>query len=392
MRPPPPPLGKVSFARVLARLHALGGLGLAPELVVPEMCILLSRTLQTVSYPAVFVTPPDVAMARPHDFTVWLGAEGTVRELRASLKLGIWPGPKDTPSLQTIMTQRENRRVFAATLWGEGCIDEGPWGDMWRARGIQQGIQTVFFAPSGKLTAVAVMARGTGEPIFTNAEIAFAEASVPIIAAALDGAPGEDAYDSPVPESQLVLDADGKAGPMSFGVAELLSDMGGGGPDAVEAITAKIEQLATTIEQGPAYDVAGDPFVHMRRVTRGNTRPRGATPLEEIVLTENALGRFSARFSPLAGEPGGTIATLRRRVPAALLAARGALSAGASARELELAVALTRGETLDGAAARLGVGLSSVKTLLERLIARLDATSRTDAMTNLLTRGRAASW
>ena len=159
------------------------------------------------------------------------------------------------------------------------------------------------------------MARGTGEPIFSTAEIAFAEASVPIIAAVLDTPPGADAYDTSTPESQLVLAADGKAGPMSFGVAELLCDMGGGGPGAVEAMTAKIEQLATSIEQGPAYDVAGDPFVHMRRIARG-PKSRGASPLQEIPLAENALGRFSVRFSPLAGGgEGSTIATLRRRVP-----------------------------------------------------------------------------
>jgi len=93
-----------SFSRVIARLKALSTQGLAPELIVPEMAILMAHALGAATFPAVFVFPTrQQAVAAPEAFTVWLGADQTVRELRQLLKMGIWPGPRDTPSLQTIM-------------------------------------------------------------------------------------------------------------------------------------------------------------------------------------------------------------------------------------------------------------------------------------------------
>lgn len=389
MLAPAPPLKNTSLARIVSRLRALAHLGFAPELTVPEMCILMARGLRTTTQPAVFVIGAEAAVTRPQDFIVWLGADQMVRELRQLLTMGIWPGPKDTPSLKTIMTRRENRRVFAATLWGEGCTDEGPWGDLWRARGIQHGLQAVFFAPSG-LTAVAVMSRASGEPPFSARAIAFAEACVPVIAGAIDGAALSEACDTPLPEAQLVLDAAGKAGPMSFGVAELLRDMGGGTDGAGEAMVVRIEAIAASLDQGAR--LAADPFLHLRRM--GKPAPGAARPLQDIAIAHNAFGRFTARFSPLAGgdRSAGTIATIRRHVPRALLAARGALSAGASAREMELAVALARRSTLEAAAAEFGVGLSSIKTLLDRLTVRLGAANRAAALSALTKLGRAASW
>ena len=391
MRPP--------YARVLQRLRALAGLGLPPQLVVPEMSILIGRALETITYPAVFVTGSEAAVLRPQDFTVWLGAEQTVHEIRQLLAAGIWPGPRDTPSLQTIMTQRENRRVFAATLWGEGCIDEGPWGDMWRARGLQQGLQTVWFAPSGQI-AIAVMARETGSPAFSAADIAFAEAAAPVISAILDNAPAGEAYDAAVPEVQLMLDANGKVGPMGFGVAEMLRDMGGGGPDAVADSIRRIEQLAAAIDHGPTYGVPSDPFLHIRHGLNASHSTSGGAahgirPLFEVQAGANAFGRYALRFSPLAGASAGgaqQIATIQRRVPLSLIALRGALSAGASAREIELALTLVRGHTLEGAASAMGMSHSSAKTLLNRILVRTGAASRAQAMAFLLDRGRAASW
>lgn len=383
-----------TFARVLGRLRALAGLGLAPELVVPEMSIVLGKALNTITYPAVFAVSSEAAAARPQDFTVWLGAEQTVQEIRQSLALGIWPGPSGTPSLQTIMTRRDNRRVFAATLWGEGCTDEGPWGDLWRARNLQQGLQTVWFAPSG-LTVVAVMARETGAPPFSAREIAFAEAAAPIIAAVVDRPALGEPYDAAVPDVQLVLSAARAPGSMSFGVSEMLRDMGGGGPDAAAATLARIVQASAGLDAAPAANLPGDPFLEIRQ-SLIRSAPRGGLKLNrEIAFGANAFGAYTLRFAPMAGpgaSDGQLLVTLRRKVPAVLLAVRGALAAGLSAREIELAVALIRGQTLEGAAAALRLSLSSVRTLMDRLLVRLDAPGRAPALAALTELGRQWSW
>jgi hypothetical protein len=381
-----------SYSRVIARLKALSQLGLAPELVVPEMAIQLSRALRGGTFPAVFVLPSrELAVAEPAAFTVWLGADQTVRELRQLLKMGIWPGPRDTPSLQTILAGRVEGQVFAATLWGEGCSDEGPWGDLWRSRGIQQGLQAVYFPKSGSVAAILI-SRATGQPPFSAADLAFGEAVAPFFENAI-AAPthAADTYDEPVPTVQLVLDAGGKPDKMSFGTSEMLSDVGGGGPDAVEITTALIEKLAASRDLGKDYAAAADPFIHLRRKAG---RRGGSGSLAPIEIARNAFGRFSIRLSPLAGGTGeaGQIATISRHVPRALVAIRGALRAGASARELELIVALVRGETLEGASAHLGIGLSSTRTMLERIMLRARADSRAAALSNLIERGRAASW
>ncbi|MCC6919926.1 MAG: hypothetical protein IT548_12025 [Alphaproteobacteria bacterium] len=383
-----------AFARVLARLRALAGLGLAPELLVPEMSIVLGRALSTVTYPAVFAISSEAAAARPQDFTVWLGAEQTVQEIRQSLALGIWPGPSGTPSLQTIMTRRDNRRVFAATLWGEGCTDEGPWGDLWRARNLQQGLQTVWFAPSG-LTVVAVMARETGAPPFSAADIAFAEAAAPIITAVVDRAAGDDPYEAAVPEVQLVLDAEGKPASMSFGVAEMLRDIGGGGAGAAEATLQRIGKAASAIDAAPAQGLPGDPFIRIRQALI-RPSPNGASSLNrDIPFGENAFGAYAVRFAPMSGPgtPNGHLmVTIRRKIPAVLLTVRGALASGLSAREIELAATLVRGQTLEGAAADMKISLSSVRTMMDRLLVRLEAPGRAAALAQLAERGRQWSW
>lgn len=377
-----------SFSRVLARLQALSGLGLAPELVVPEMAILMAQALKAATYPAVFITKPT---APPQDFTVWLGADQTVRELRALLAMGIWPGPKGTPSLQTIMSERMDRQIFAATLWGEGCTDEGPWGDLWRARGIQQGLQAVYFPASG-CVAVIVIARATGKPPFSSADIEFGEAAAPFFEVAMDAAANREAYDEPVPAVQLIMESGGSSGKASFGAAEMLRDMGGGGPDAVERAMAIIEQLAAAVDLGPVYDVATDPFIHIRREAAGAGQKSG--PLRQIHVARNAFGDFSVTLAPLASAAGkvGQIATIFRRVPRTLIAIRGAIRAGASARELELVIALTRGKTLEGASSALGVSISSVKTMLDRLMERAGTHTRSAALSKFVDHGRTSSW
>jgi len=383
-----------TFARVLSRLRTLAGLRLAPEVLVPEMSIVLGRALNTVTYPAVFAVSSETAMNRPQDFTVWLGAEQTVREIRQSLALGIWPGPAGTPSLQTIMTRRDNRRVFAATLWGEGCADEGPWGDLWRARNLQQGLQTVWFAPSG-LTAVAVMARETGAPPFSAADVTFAEAAAPIIAGVVDRAPSDDAYDAAVPEVQLVLTAERKPASMSFGVVEMLRDISGGGAGAVEATLGRIEKAAAAVDAAPAQGLPGDPFIGIRQALI-RPSPNGASRLNrDIPFGENAFGAYSIRFAPMGGPgtpEGHLMVTLRRKVPAVLLAVRGALASGLSAREIELVAALVRGQTLEGAAADMAISLSSVRTLMDRLLVRVEAPGRGAALAQLAELGRQWSW
>lgn len=383
-----------TFARVLSRLRTLAALNLPPELIVPEMSIVLGKALNTITYPAVFVIETEAAATRPQDFRVWLGAEQTVQELRQLLAHGIWPGPPGTPSLQTIMTRRDNRRVFAATLWGDGCPDAGPWEDLWRTRNLQQGLQTVWFTPSG-LTAVAVMARETGAPPFSAADINFAEAAAPIIASVVDRPSTPDRYDAAVPDVQLVLTPDRQPASMSFGVAEMLRDISGGGPGAAEASLARIAQAAEGIDTAKGQNLPNDPFLSIRQGLFRSPPHVDARLNREIAFGENAFGAYSIRFSPVAGPDvadGQLMVTIRRKVPSALIALRGALAAGLSARELELVVALVRGQTLEGAAKAMALSLSSVRTLMDRLLLRLGAAGRGAALAHLVDLGRQWSW
>jgi DNA-binding CsgD family transcriptional regulator len=377
-----------SHSRDLDRIRAIAASGLAPELAVPEMMIVLGRALDLNTYPAVFANPPGGAETRPQDFTAWHCAYKTAEELRQLLAMGIWPGPKDTPSLQRIMTERTNRRAFAATLWGEGCADEGPWGDLWRSRGIQQGLQLVAFAPSGK-TCVAVMSRATGKPPFSAADLTLAEAAVPYVERMLDMEPRNETAGSHLYSVQIVLDEQGKVGAAAFGVGETLREAGGGGPGAVEAMIGRIEAEAAAFDKGETLAVEGDPFVALRR-TQGTARPS-----ERRVLSLNAFGGFAVSISLLAGPAGGKpslIATVTRRVPRSYLVLRGAVELGLPAREMELTVALARGLTLEGAAGALGISLSSVKTLLDRFIERTGADGREAALDVLTDRARARLW
>jgi len=380
-----------SFSRVVARLRALSGLGLPPELIVPEMAILMGRALEAATHPAVFVVN-EATVAQPHDFTVWLGADQTVRELRLLAKMGVWPGPSGTPSLQTIIAQRIEQRIFAATLWGEGCADEGSWADLWRARGIQHGLQAVCFPGEGRIVIILV-ARATGTAPFSQADCEFGETVMPFFERAIgNSAPHLDRYEEAVPSVQLVLKPDGKPDTMSFGASEMLRDMGGGGPDAVELMLSELERKAASQAIRPPHAIKSDPFLQMRRKA-GNAGSAGC-PLQSAEIAKNVFGVFTARFSPLAGKDGdqGQIATLGRQIPRALLALRGALRAGAPARELQLIVALVRGETLESAAAALGLGVSSAKTMLDRIKLRAGAETRAAALSIFVERGRAASW
>ncbi len=365
---------------------------MAPELVVPEMANLMGSALGAHTFPATFLTDPDTAASRPQDFTAWLAAAASEREIRSLLEAGIWPGPKGTPSLQTIMSAPTNRRVFVATLWGEGCEDEGPWGDLWRSRGVQQGLQAVFWAKSGRIV-VTVMARATGQPPFSAKDVAFGEAAAPIIESAIDAAVHPDPYDEAVPTVQVTMDASDVPKSMSFMAAETLRDIGGGRAGAIERSLTEISAKAAAVARVPRLSIPGDPFIGLRQRAASGGSETGLQPMKPIHLGRNAFGEFSMKVSPLSGAgEGAQLVTIQRRVPRTLLAIRGALRAQISARELELTIALSRGATLEGSASRLGVGLSTVKTMIDRIQLRTMTESRSSALSKMIEDGRSNSW
>ena len=119
------------------------------------------------------------------------------------------------------------------------------------------------------------MARETGAPPFSAADVTFAEAAAPIIAGVVDRAPSDDAYDAAVPEVQLVLTAERKPASMSFGVVEMLRDISGGGAGAVEATLGRIEKAAAAVERATRSTRR---IIGRARLIGWETPPRGPPP------------------------------------------------------------------------------------------------------------------
>lgn len=172
----------MGFNRQIDKLIALARPRLPPEILLPELAFHVGKVLKASALPAFLVSEPG---QRVEDFLVWRGSETVMAELRMLLAAGVWPAPSNVPSLATLFEGKNPQRVHSGTLWGEGCEEIGPWCDLWRARDVRHGLQGVCEGASGRI-GVLLVSRNNESPPFSQDDIAFAKAVMPILAAAMN--------------------------------------------------------------------------------------------------------------------------------------------------------------------------------------------------------------
>lgn len=394
-----------SIKRLAGRIAALSTAPLTPEMLVPELLVALQQALGTNGVlPAVLVH--DTAMGALHEFTVWRGSE-FVDAAREMLRLGIWPAPSSIPSVQTLMTTRLARSVFAAPLWGEGCTEDGPWVPLWRERNVRHGYYLAAFAPSGRV-CVALMSRGANLPSFTNADLALGEAVAHLVARAVDiRPPALLPCDTVVAEVPLAFGTDGSLSAMGVGAPEQLRDLGGGGSSAMATARELVERAAAqfrdAILQDGAASAAALPLASQwlggseedAAFRRGNfalmQNNRTRMP-HTLALLQNPHGAFELQVAASnAIDSGGlqVLGTLRRRVPRLLTVLRGLIEVAAPGREIELAIHLCAGTSVPDAALALGMSTTTARTLVDRLAMRVSTSGQERVLEALAQVGRA---
>ena len=379
-----------SAKRVTSRLAALASAPLAQELLVPEVLIALRDAIGTDDF-LPYVLATDALHEANDAFRVWRGSENNTDELRALLRAGLWPAPPTIPSLQRLMRERMPRSVFTAPLFGDDAADEGPWSPLWRARGVRHGYYLVAFADDGAAASgraiVALLSRGAASPPFSAADIALGEATSRILARTLARpAPVAGANDTLVAESVLTFDAACAIASLGVGGAELLRDADGGGPGAGLEARARVEAAARRYAALLSIDApdAGStsatlPDAGFRRGHLQLMRRQAARAVHVEPLGTNAKGAFAARLAPSVDTATGEVrilGTLQQRAPRMLALVRGLVAIDAPGRELQLALRLGAGDALGDAARVLGLAVSSAKTLMSRLAARVDDSGR----------------
>lgn len=391
----------MSHRRDLARLQAMARQSFRPEQLLPLLVQAVGQRIAVPSPPAFLVLEPGFASMA--DFIVWEGLETHNDELRAALGAGVWPGPSSMPRLDETIRLRPNRRVHAATFYGEGATEDGPWTAMWRERRVCHALQAAVISPKGR-AGFLMAARGPALAPFSPAEIAFVEEAVPVLASAMDdsGAPsGKDLV--PDATASLFFAADGAITGMGPDGLDWLRDIGGGGPDAREAGRSLVEAISREASRQAAGAApvcttiggdAGDRALRAQVFAFRHGPESAAVGFgHPVPVAENGFGRFELALRPIIGTSGAQavrMGTLVRKVPRALVVLRGAGRVALAPRLIELAVALARGDTFEGASVRLGLTVSTVKTLARRLFETLGVSDRSGAMDRLLREGRSA--
>lgn len=375
------------------RARALLKAEVPPEHLVPELTIHLAREIRSLGTPSVYVTHPE--REKPQDFTVWRGSENNTDALRAMLAAGIWPGPKSIPSIQRMMTERMTRCAFAATFYGDGADEEGPWTPLWRERGIRHGFYLAATAASGQV-AVCMFHRGDADPAFTAADLAAGEAIAPVIAEAIDQRrphyPGKFVVDTEVAFS---IDKSGAIASIGFGGLELLNAAGGGGPGATVRSRAIVESNAREFLaqqdqcRSPAMLTGGKAEAPMRRSYFRIGFSGRSTAHQDYMLARSDLGFFNVKLTAAAGRDGDIIlmGNLQRQAFRAAVMMRALAVSQAPAREMELAFAIERNFSIPDAAKQLGISVSTAKTLVQRLYARFGVADRNALLEKLVADG-----
>jgi DNA-binding CsgD family transcriptional regulator len=374
------------FNRHLEKLVALARPRLPPEVLLPELVYFVGRVLKASALPAFLVSAP----GRPvEDFSVWRGSELVVQGLRQMLAAGFWPAPPSVPSLATLLSRPGDSRVHAGTLWGEGCVEEGPWGPLWQAQGVRHGLQGVCQDSSGRI-GVMLVSRDSGSPPFSADDLAFVTAAVPVLEAAMEPTVAcADPPDSLAQQIHFLFDHTGRL--VSAGVLglEALRDIGGGGPDGVALGRQQLETVAVLLATDATG--AGSSFDDQMATIAFGDADKAVTSARSREFARNAFGAFELSLHPIIGLQDGSrtiLGLLKRFEPALLLAVHGASTSTLSARETDLLLALVMGDTLKAAAARMQVSYTTAKTLLGRLMGRFEVTDRSGLLNAALSIGR----
>lgn len=368
--------------RTVDRIRALSKADLPAPLVVMLQICAIGRTLGTAVRPAFLMLEPG---AHEANFTVWLGSELITGELRMLLGAGIWPGPPNAPSPSRILKDPRLPRFVAVTLYGSEA--DGLWADLWRQRLIRHGIYGAFTSPKGRI-GIMLAHRGDDAPPFTPADVAFVEDCSPYVGQALDrGATATDEPSVAVETVHLRFTGEGKIAALSLFGAEMLRDLGGGGPGAGDLGRAIVEKAAAPLQATPLLEpsaranltLAGGPEERAFRETRaaiviGMTGQRPDRRNLPVALVQNGLGRYEFWPTLVVGLGGEAevAASLTRFLPLLAMRLRGAVQVDASAREIQLLCALSTGGTLKAAAEDMGITEATARTLGKRLGMRVE--------------------
>lgn len=386
--------------RTVDRIRALSKADLPAPLVVLLQISAICRALETAARPA-FLVIESKDVPEP-DFTVWMGSEIITGEIRMLLAAGFWPGPEGTPSPSQILRDPSLDRFVAVTLYGPGA--EGPWSSLWRERNICHGIYGAFVSPKGRI-GVMLAHRIEGEPPFSAADLAFVKDCSPYVERALDGAAADrDGPSMPLETVHVRFDGEGKIAAMSLFGAEMLRDVGGGGPGAGAIGREIVERAAAPLLVRPALEasarasltLAGGPEERAFRETRFDILLAGEwrhmdRRTRPATLEHNGMGRYE--FWPsvlvaLSGEPE-VGASLTRFLPTFAIRLQGAIQVDASAREIQLLCEVESEGTLKAAAEAMGVTEETARTLGKRLGQRVEESGLAATAQRLEAIGRA---
>jgi len=230
--------------------------------------------------------------------------------------------------------------------------------------------------------------RGDDAQPFSPADLAFVKDCSPYVAQALDGS-GED-RDGPSMALETVhvrFDGDGKIAALSLFGAEMLRDVGGGGPGAGAIGREIVERAAAPLLVRPTLEasarasltLAGGPEERAFRETRADILLAGDWRHSDrrtrpVTLGQNGMGRYEFWPSVMVALSGESEAgaSLARFLPTFAIRLQGAVQVDASAREIQLLCALESEGTLKAAAEAIGVTEETARTLGKRLGQRVE--------------------
>lgn len=374
------------FARQIDKLASLARARVGAEILLPELVFHVGRVLKASALPAFYVAEPG---RNVEDFIVWRGSETITDDIRMLLAAGIWPAPPSVPPLGKLLSDPGDRRVHSGTLWGEGCDEEGPWRALWEPRNVRHGLQSVCVDRHGRI-GVMLVARDNASPAFDSADIAFVEAAVDIMTAAMSAEDAQDAEpDRLSQQAHFLFDQNGQV--MAAGVLglDILRDICGGGPGAVAVGRGLMEAEARRMAQ------RGDPeAVTFQDQLLSLSYDGGQIAIQAARANEfarNVFGAFELSLHPMIGVNDGSrrvLGVLNRKEPAALLAVHAAIVSNLPARETDLLLALVEGDSVREAAGRLQIAPSSARTLLERLMGRFAVRDREQLLQAVFSLGR----
>lgn len=380
--------------RFTTRAAAIAAFDLPYELLAPELFFLLAHDAKLSAASCSYVV--DVKGQDAGNFRVLNGSEGTTEALRALRSAGYWPAPSTFPAIERIAAEGRAQRAYTGALWGEACAEDGPWGPMWKERGVRFAYMLTAISSAG-LGAIGLFNCGPDRPA-TARQLAMGEAISQLVADILDRpAPPQPGPLALLKESQLAFGADGSLSALGVDSAEMLRDAGGGGAGAVARMRRRTEDVAAALLRELASrhepEVVGGPKDE-EALRRGlfRLREQGPKPVIRAELAISNFGRFELALTAAVGPDGDwrALGALRQFAPRAVALIRAASVMNAPGREIELVRRLDEGAAMGEAATAMGVTLNTAETLANRIAARFDVRGRNALLERMAEVGRDA--